>query len=268
MMMLALTLVALLNPISAPTRSIEVDVRAKFVELAAKKDREGCKALWKANKSAVLPVIDTDLEGSMKLREKAKDAPDTPEKVREMQLRALWGAGVAHEAGFPLILDYASSFVGWDEAQRKRFREGQAAFGRANKAMKEKDAKAALDAGTECLQRAAALGDWWGTAMGWSAIATSQKSLGELERALEAASNANAIYVGIGLEGDEYGTLGMMAELCELIGRPARGKSCADRGIELAQKLGDADGEKRLTQLRDRFTLRLMAGLENVAPAK
>jgi hypothetical protein len=222
------------------------DVRKQFMDLAAKKDHDACLALWKANPAAVLPSIDADLEGSMKAHEKSKEP--NMNAILDMQHRALWGAEIAFEAsGDPMILDYASSFVGWNDAQRKSFREGQAAYHTATKALKDGDAKAALVAGQQCLDLASALGDWWGTAMGYDAIAASQKSLGALDKALEAAGHARAIYHSIGLEGDEFEAATMIADLCLTTKRVARGKAACRIGIALAKKLGEKDGEKNLT---------------------
>lgn len=222
------------------------EVRAQFFEYAGKKDHDGCLALWKANPGAVLPSIDADLEGSLKAREKSGDSGAST--VMDMHQRALWGAQIAYEAsGDPMILDYASSFVGWNEDDRKSFREGQAAYRTATKALKGGDAKAALAAGQQCLDLASALGDWWGTAMGYDAIAASQKSLGALDKALEAAGHARAIYHSLGLEGDEFEAVSMVADLCVTTKHVYRGKAACRIGIALAKKLGQKDAEKSLT---------------------
>ncbi len=221
------------------------EVRKQFMDLATKKDHDACLALWKANPDAVLQTIDADLEGSLKARERSTDPNMVA--ILDMHARALWGAQIAFEAtGDPLILDYASAFVGWNDEQRKSFRAGQAAYRSATTALKQKDAKAALVAGQQCLDLASLLGDWWGTAMGYDAIAASQKSLGALDKALEAAAHARAIYHGLGLEGDEYSAATEIADLCVTLKRIARGKAACKIGLALAKKLGDADGEKSL----------------------
>jgi hypothetical protein len=258
------------SPVSAPvvtSIALEEPVRKQFVDLAGKKDHDGCLALWKAHPGDVLGTIDADLEGSLRVREKA-GSPDLA-KIADMHARALWGAAIAYEAsGHPMIQDYASSFVGWDEAQRKSFRGGQAAFGKAMDALKKNDAKAALAAGNDCLQRAAPLGDWWGTAMGYHAIAVSQQALGENEKALEAASQERTIYHDLGLAGDEYSATLLMVDLCESLDRPARGKIACERALEMAKRLGDADGEKQLATKRDAFDAKLKAAAEAKKPAE
>lgn len=222
------------------------EVRAQFVELAAKKDHDGCLALWTKNPEAVLSTIDADLEGSLKARERSSEP--NMNAILTMHQRALWGAQIAFEAsGDPLILDYASAFVGWDEPQRKKFREGQAAFRAAMHSLETGDAKSAFASGKQCLECASPLGDWWGTAMGYDALAASHKALGEYDHALEAASRARAIYHGLGLTGDEYAAAATMADVCVHMKLAARGKAAFQLAIALAKKIGDADGEKNLT---------------------
>ncbi len=225
------------------------EVRKQFVQLATAKDHDGCLALWRANPTLVLGTIDADLEGSMKVREKSGD-PDL-KKIEEMQSRALWGAEIAFEAtGHPILRDYASSFVGWNEDERKRFRAGQAAFGKAMKALEEKDAQSALTAGTECLQLTGPLGDWWGSAMGCQAIALAQKELKNHEKALESAAFARIIYHDLGLATDEYDVLQLMIDECQALRRRPRARASVDRALELAKLLKDDEGLKRLAALR------------------
>lgn len=226
------------------------EVRAKFVEFAGKKDHDGLLALWRANPGAVLGTIDADLEGSLKVREKAKDKEPDMAKIAEMHARALWGARIAFEAsGDPMILDYASSFVGWNAAQRKQFREGQAASGRAGQALGKKDGAAALAAGTECLEKAMTLGDWWGSAMGLDGICAAQRVLGQNEKALEAAAQAAAIYHSLGLAGDELGASMAMAELCQTLDRPARAQVACDRALALAKAMKNDEAVQQVEAL-------------------
>ena len=127
-------LFAILPVLASPMPAAqEPDVRARFVELADKGDRDGVVALWKANPGEVLGVIDADLEGSLAAKEQGakRDAPE----VLGMRRRALFGADCALAAGVdPLLADYVSAFAGFDEAAERRFREGQKAFGAARAA--------------------------------------------------------------------------------------------------------------------------------------
>jgi hypothetical protein len=241
-MILITTLLAL----APSTPAIDAkEVRKQYVECHSKKDGAALLALWKEHPGAVLPTIDSDLEGSLKLREKSA-APDA-KAIADLHARALWAAQIAFEASNdPMILDYASAFVGWNEEQRKHFREGQTAFRTAMNSMKAGDGKGALESGKQCLERASHLGDWWGMAMAFDAIAAGHKALGDEDRALEAASRARAIYHSLGLEGDEYQAATQMADLCVRLKRAARGKAACGIALALAKKLGDAEGEKSL----------------------
>lgn len=249
-MFLATLLLALSGPaVAAPAPDIRSDTRKQFVEIAGKKDHDACLALWRAHPELVLTTIDADLEGSLKLREKSPE-PDLA-KIAAMHERALWGAEIAFEAsGHPIFRDYAASFVGWNAEEQKRFRAGQAAYGRALKALEEKKHADALAAATECMQLAAPLGDWWGAAMGCDAIATAQVHLGNHEKALEAAAFARVLYHDLVLPTDEYQALQTMITSCHALGRTARERASIDRALELAKQLKDEPGEKRLLEAR------------------
>lgn len=239
--------VPVVAPVVADTAK---EVRARFVDLAGKKDEAGVLALWKENPALVLPTIDADLEGSLRVREKAKDKEPDLAKITEMHERALFGARVAFRAsGDPMILDYASSFVGWDADQRTSFRAGQAASGRASQALEAGDAAAALKAGTECLERALALGDWWGAAMGYDAVYTAHRALGDEAKALEVASLAASVHHSLGFAEDELRAAVTMAELCKSLRRPARGRAACERALAIARAQKNDDLVKRIEGL-------------------
>jgi hypothetical protein len=244
-MFLAPLLLALApEPVAEPK-----EVRKQFIQFAAAKDHDGCLALWKANPALVLPTIDADLEGSLKVRETSKE-PDL-KKIEELHARALWGAEIAVEAtGHPILFDYASSFVGWNESERKSFRAGQKAYKTAMDALAEKDVEAALGAAMECLKLTGPLGDWWGSAMGCSAIAAAQQELKNHEKALESAAFARIIYHDLGLAGDEYQILGLMIDECRALRRWPRARASIDRAIELATALKDDAGLQKYKSLR------------------
>src|SRR5258707_1831811 len=118
--MLLLCLLLSVAP-ALPAPADAKDVRKQYVELAGKHDKDAIIALWKANPAVVLPVIDADLEGSLKDMEKG-EPPDSA-KVKEKQQRALFGAeGAALATGHPILGDYAASFVGWNSEQKRQFR--------------------------------------------------------------------------------------------------------------------------------------------------
>jgi tetratricopeptide (TPR) repeat protein len=221
-------------------------LRKTFEELDAKKDEAGLREFWKKNADATLGVIDSYLEGSLKEIEKKGDA----KKIAEMQQLALRGAKAADAAhGTHIFADYASAFVGWDEAQRKSFRGGQKAFGKAGQALQNGDATAALAAAEECIALARPLGDWWGTAMGLSAAAEAQEKLGKAEAAADLHAQAWLIHRELGLRGDAYGNLSAMARLYAELGRTERARVSAERALEMARALGDAEGTGKLEEL-------------------
>lgn len=252
-------LVLLAAPALSPTPTLALDakeVRKQFVALAEKQDRAALVELWKANKSVVLSTIDRDLEAS--LSEIEKGAKPDSEKVKALHARALFGAECAAEAsGHPILLDYTSSFIGWNSAQQKSFREGQKAFGAAGQALQKKDAQTALTKGQECYDKAIALGDWWGSAMGLDAIGNAQAALGNVDAALTALSQARLINHDLGLYGDELGNLSLMADLCVKSERYSRGHACAVMGKKLASELGDKDGASKLAALEQTCAAKL-----------
>ncbi len=224
------------------------EVAQRYQQAAAEEDHAGLVELWKANPGLILVTIDADLEGSLKLRESSPE-PDE-DAIAALHARALAGARAAAEAtGHPILLDYASAFVGWDREQQRRFRAGQAAFGRARGAAKAGDQEAAAAAGLECAELAEPLGDWWGTAMGHSAHGQALLALGRFDEALVALSRARMIYHDLGLVGSEYGNArGVVTALREL-GRTERCRAAALASIELARAVGDEQGLAELEGL-------------------
>jgi hypothetical protein len=235
-------------------RSVAQDIgqlRKTFEELDAKKDEAGLREYWKQNADVALYVIDSYLEGSLKLIESKGDA----QKVAAMQQLALRGAHAADAAlGREIFADYASAFVGWDEAQRKSFRGGQKAHGKSRGALKQGDAAAALKSAEECVALARPLGDWWGTAMGLTAAAEAQEKLGKAEAAADLHAQAWLIHAELGLRGDAYGNLTAMARLYADLGREERARVSAQRALEMARALGDAEGTLKLEELVKRLT--------------
>jgi len=242
--MLLLPLFLSLAPaVSAPADMKEV--RKQYVDLVAKKDKDGVVALWKANPGSVLPVIDADLEGSLKDMEKG-EAVDSP-KVKEKQQRALFGAECAAlVTGHPILSDYASSFVGWNAEQKRQFRDGQKVYRASSEALGKGDKAAALVKGKECIERASALGDWWGTAMGYDAVGRAAQALGGLDDALTALSQARLLNHDLGLTGDEYEELALMADVCIATQRWPRALVCVHDAQALAPKVGKAEDAKAL----------------------
>jgi len=235
--------------------SQDVDVRAEFVRLHAADDTEAVRALWEASPGQILVTIDEDLEGSLSVWEAAQggELRDADLNAIEQQhQRALWGARLATEVtNRAIFIDYTSSFVGWSEEEKRSFREGQAAFGRARKALAAEEWDAALLAGQECTDLALPLGDWWGAAMGLSAQARALLGEGKTAAALVPASRARLLYQQLGLTGSELGAVETMLTALEALGRRERALACAEAAVSLASGLADAEAVGAFTARRD-----------------
>lgn len=240
----------------AAGKSKRSEIKAKFEELYTKKDRAGCLALWKENPEFVLPTIDADLEGSLRVYEGGGE-PDM-KKIDALHKRALWGAEIAVEAtGHPILLDYASSFVGWNKDQRSLFRAGQAVYKKSVDAAAKGDHKMALEAGRECVDRASALGDWWGAAMGYEATGQAQQALSDFDNALVAFSRARILNHDLGLTSDEYTNLRSMIDMCYAVERWQRGLAALNQALETARKAGNKEALVEFLQRRATFEEKL-----------
>lgn len=230
---------------NAPTSTAlqEVDVRAAFVALHAKNDAAGCEKLFREHPGDVLETIDADLEGSLAVWEKNPEAPDQ-QAIAEQQVRALWGAKLATKvSGDPIFTDYTSAFIGWTPEQRRQFRGGQAAFGRSRKALKAGEHDNAAAAARECVELAAPLGDWWGQAMGLSALGQVLAAQQKHAEAVTPLSQAALIYRQLQRVGDEYNAIRTLAGALRSSGALRRAHAALERAAELAQRLGDERGK-------------------------
>ncbi|MCB9913626.1 MAG: hypothetical protein H6828_00590 [Planctomycetes bacterium] len=227
-------------PVAVQDRRAEV--RDAYHELAAAGDEAGLRALWGANPALVLQTIDADLEGSLAKWEAAPDAPPTDE-IAALHARALFGARCATlELGRPIFVDYASSFVGWNDEEKLDFRTGQKVYGRAMEELEAGNLDVALEAAKETVLRAAPLGDWWGTAMGYGAQGQVLQMQGELADALTAWSHARLLNADLGLQYAEYRSLLGMLGCLRGLERWQRGLAVADAAIAYAKGYGDPAG--------------------------
>lgn len=226
----------------SPALAAQDDVAARYHEAAAAADHDALVALWRANPGDILGTIDADLERSLAMREAADESDEIDEEgIAALHARALFGARAASEAtGNPIFADYASSFVGWTREQQRAFRGGQQAFGRSRQAAAAGDHEAALAAGRECLELAEPLGDWWGMAMGLSAMGGASQALGDHEAALMSFARARQIHHDLGLYGAELGNVQAMVASCMELGRKARAQATAEQGLALARRLEHA----------------------------
>lgn len=231
-------------------------LRQRYERAFDAKDAAACTALWKEAGELVLPLIDADLEGSLKLLETSA-APDLA-RVKTMRARAIWGAGLASEVtGSPLFADYAAAFAGWTKEQSTSFRAGQKAYREAGALLKKGDARAALDQAESCALLASNLGDWWGAAMGHEARGRALQSLARIDEALDAWSTARWIDHGIGLASDELDAVQHVADLCFAGARNERGLVAARQGVALAKKLEAKDALAALLEREAQLEERL-----------
>lgn len=256
-MLLSLPLVVLVNaplaPIVAPLESVQdrrAEVKLAYEERAGARDAEGLATLWKENHALILQTIDADLEGGLALWEQAPEGPDL-EAIAALHERALFAAEVASTAtGNPIFADYAASFVGWDDAQKLSFRTGQALYGQALEQVEAQQWDLAHAKARECRERALALGDWWGSAMGYSAEGSALRGGGHMDEALVAHGQARLLYHELGLLRNEYMEQRAMAGLLRALERPSRARVAAAQALSLARALNDAKAERELLQLR------------------
>jgi tetratricopeptide (TPR) repeat protein len=233
---------------AAARQDREAEVAASYKKLADAQDEAALAAVWREHPDLVLVTIDQDLEGSLALREQSAKPDEAA--LAAMHARALFGARAAVAAGLhPILADYAASFSGWNAEQQKQFRSGQQAFGKARAAAKAGKHEEALAAANECAALAEPLGDWWGTAMGFSAAGQALAALGRNEEALVALGRARTLHHDLGLSGSEYGNLKDMVKVTQSLGRASRVAELARQGAALGRALGDEQGAAELEKL-------------------
>lgn len=225
-------------------------VRQQYEALSEKRDADGLAKLWTANQDLILQTIDADLEGGLAEWEKSPQDPDDA-RIEALYGRALFGATAASRAtGSPIFADYASSFVGWNEEQKRNFRAGQALYKRALDEIQAEEYDAAIAAAQDSRERAVSLGDWWGVAMGTSAEARALQAGGHLDEALAAYGTARLLYHELGLARSEYQNLRALADLSRALDRFPRAHAALEQALELARRLELKDDRADLLRAR------------------
>jgi tetratricopeptide (TPR) repeat protein len=141
---------------------------------------------FRRHPEGVLAFVDQYLEGGLKIIEKGGDAAKATASFR----RGLSFAEAADDAFKEVLFtEYAANFGSWSREEQKRFRQGQAEYGKGRKA-KEDDPATALAHFKSSLSLAKPLGDKWGMAVAYMQIAETQSTLGEYEAAKSAAIKA------------------------------------------------------------------------------
>ena len=224
------------------------DVQARFETLtAAAPSAEGdaaIAALWREHPGETLSAIDSFLEGSLARREREPAVAEA--EIVAMEARALRGAKAADLVfGTAIFGDYASSFASWNAEDARRFRQGQALYGEAAKALAAKDFALAGEKARASLELAEPLGDHWGSAMALSALGRVELAQGAHAAALTAAGRARLLNHELRLEGSELGDLDTISRAAEALGRRERALVAAEAGAALAARLHKADAEKQ-----------------------
>ena len=226
----------------APKAPKKPSVKQRFKKHDAARDVARIRKLWRANPDRVLGTIDSYLEGSLKLVEDAKGNPDdaTKMQIRAMHARARRGAVIADlEFKTKIFSDYASAFTDWTTDQQKSFRGGQQAFGKARRALRDGDAKAALKHASECVNLASPLGDWWGMAMGLGGVGRAYVELGNKAAAVAPLQRARLIYHDLRLRRSELAQTRTLATVLVDLGSMHRARSTCRDGLALAKTLRD-----------------------------
>jgi tetratricopeptide (TPR) repeat protein len=244
--------------LEAPQDSFQQD----YERAAEARDAEQLAALWRAEPGRALPTFDGDLEASLALWESDREKPDLA-GIARLEQRALFAAQQASRAlDRPLLEDYASAFVGWNEVQRLEFRAGQRAFGKSRELAKAGDQEGALSAALDCAARAESLGDWWGLAMGAGGAAGALMALERYDEALVQASRARLINQQLGLSRDELSAALLVAECCVRLQRFERGLSAAQ---SVDQRLEQGPAPLRRRALAARHACELGLGQKEAA---
>ncbi len=238
----SLALLSLALPAAPPTVVVEDDVAQLYQQYHAAEDSEALGKLWGEHPDEILYTIDADLEASLAAWEADPENADQ-EHIAMLQARARWGAAIASKVtGDAIFADYAAAFAGWNDEQKKSFREGQAAFGRSREQLVKGEAVGALNEAVACRELAEPLGDWWGTAMGLSIEGKMLAALERFEEALVPLSRARLIYNELGLVGAEYGVLLDLSVSLQSTGRWERVLVVADAIVALSGRFNHDEG--------------------------
>jgi hypothetical protein len=218
----------------------------RYEALSAADDHAGLVALWSELPESAVPVIDRDLEGSLALWEEAGEARQ--DEIDAMLDRALRGASAATEAtGRRRILDYVTSFAGWDDDEKRAFRAGQQACREGRQALGDGDAETALTHGTRCRELAEPLGDWWGTAMGLALEGRAHAARDEDRAAATALARGRLLYRELGLTGSSLGLEADLVPILLRLGHRPRAEALVRDGLATAERLG---GEEMIERFR------------------
>ncbi len=191
-------------------------VQAEFEMLDTKKDQDGIIALWQKHPMETAFVIDTYLEGGLALFEQS--GAEKKEEIGAMYDRGLRGALAADKAfGRKIFSDYASSFIGWDNDEKKQFRFGQKSYNEAKDALQKGAYTDAFTLANDSINAARPLGDWWGVAVAQTVSGEAQEGLDNFSGALVSFSEARLLFQNFGMMEDLLRSeMGMARSLVKL----------------------------------------------------
>ena len=213
-------------------------------------DQNAIIKLFRNNPGEVAFIMDSYLEGALALFEQAGHAEN--DQIEALFAHGLRAAFAADEAfGRRIFSDYASSFAGWDDAQKKQFRSGQAFYGEARTALEEQRYEDAIIAAEGSFGAADPLGDWWGVAVSLAVIGTAQEQLNRKQEALNAYSRARLLFQNFGMMDDLLSTEVAMTRLLKELGRAPRAQATANSAEKLAIILGNKNAEKEIAKLKE-----------------
>ncbi len=231
---------------SSPTEQAPAE---RYESLSSDGYYAGLVELWREYPESPIPVIDRDLEQSLAFWEEEGEAKRA--EIDALIARALVGARAATEAtGRRRVLDYVTSFAGWDAEQKATFRAGQQAFRSGREALGDGDEQTALEQGRLCRSLAEPLGDWWGTAMGLQLEGRALAALGDRDEATTVLARARLLYRELGLTSSAVRLEADLAELLLASGSAPRAEAMIEDGLASARRLGMDDVVARFEELR------------------
>jgi hypothetical protein len=160
--------------------------------MLAQGDTAMVRAVFRRQEDQVLDFIDGYLEGGLKAIEDGQGSADAAAQAMAKFRTAIKFAELADQA-FPgaELENYAASFASWSPKEQKMFREGQAAY-KAGRQAKDDPAKASGEY-RRAVGIAERLGDSYGAALAYGALAAAELQRGNHEAVAEAARTASDI---------------------------------------------------------------------------
>ena len=139
---------------------------------------------------------------------------------------------------------------------------------RAMAELKKEEVDLAFEAGKETVERASALGDWWGTAMGYGAMGSAAQGRGQFEDALLAFSMARQINNALGLFSSEYRSLKGMLTMSVAMESHYRALACAGDLANMAETFGDSKTLKSSLETKGKLERQLGMAAEAAKTAE